>query len=74
MSFKAYLYLGGFLALLAAAGGIYYKGWSSCQKMRDAEQAQNELKGYKLYDRTEKEVLKLSDPDLDVRLARWMRD
>lgn len=50
--------------------GIYMHGWDDAMvKVKAADE-----KGKDTHGKIEVKIMRLSDPDLDGRLARWMRD
>lgn len=50
--------------------GAYGRGKADCE----TAYIKRELQGLMLHDKIEDKVIRLSDPDLDRELARWMRD
>lgn len=74
--YKIYLVAVGAFALSVTAS--YHLGkWQGRQAERvDMANARAEAvqKGVKTHGKKEREVKKLADPDLDVRLDKWMRD
>lgn len=75
-NFKTYL-IAGAIALVLILGAYElgkFKGKEE-QKVVQAQAATTaETKGIKAHAKVEQSVQKLSDPDLDDKLSRWMRD
>lgn len=57
------------VVLTGWSGYIYYKGYTSCS----SEYAVADLKSEVVHEKIKNKVQKLSDPELDRRLAKWVR-
>ena len=68
--FKLLIGLAGLFLLAGLFGAGYLKGEGNARL--ECEKAKTE--GVKLHGEVEKQVMGLSDPDLDARLSKWMRD
>lgn len=71
-TFMTWIKAAPFLGLLILGSYTFYlkSEISDCEK----EKIEIVSKGVTTYAKTQKEVMRLSDPDLDGRLAKWMRD
>jgi len=71
-------YLIAAAVVLALITGAWYGGkWQGAQEQKVIqanEKAAATIKGVQTHDKVQREVKKLSDPDLDADLAKWMRD
>lgn len=56
--------------ILALTVFVWKQGYNSCE----AKHQTATIKEAKARDKLEAKVMRLSDPDLDARLNRWMRD
>jgi len=68
------LYLAIGIVAAIAIGGFYayarHQGVKSCE----LKHAEADRRGENIHGEIETKVMRLSDPDLDVRLMRWLRD
>lgn len=67
-------YVVGLLALIGGIAAAYFKGRSKGSTDAKAKQAQADAKAVKTARKVEDDVRKSSDPDIDDRLSKWMRD
>jgi hypothetical protein len=65
---RAYLYAAALAGVLSGFVYIKHLGYTECRK----EALEQQLKEIRKYDKIKAEVSKLSDSDLDKRLAPWM--
>lgn len=56
-------------ALWAYGVSKYREGYDQCV----AEQEKADIEGIKTNDKIRNKVIRLSDPDLDTRISRWVR-
>lgn len=55
---------------LSVLGYVHHNDKKTCE----LDNAKKTIEGVKIHDRIENKVFQLSDPDLDKRLAHWLRD
>lgn len=61
-------------AVLVVVGAVFWQGYRLGKASVTNRQIKADVEAVKEHGKLEAKIIRLSDPDLDKRLARWMRD